>query len=217
MRYAGWACLAASILAVGGCANPPPSGSPGNGTPQASTPPVAPATVVNTPPRIVRRFVGIPMPPNNVLDLDRTVVVGDDARWLGRIFLAAPMTIDQTIEFYRRDMPRYGWTELAVTRSDTSVLAYQMGDRLATIELKPEPSGGRTRIEFWVNPLSRGGQQQAAQPPAAVPQVIKPTPAVPASLPWGPVDGARRADGGPAVAPAPRTVEQAPLPPPASR
>lgn len=201
-----WVRVAAlSILpsiSVCGCGSPPPP------KPASQANVISPASVVPVgapAPRIIRRFVGIPMPPNNVLDVDRTVVVGGDSDWLGRIFFAAPMTVDQTIEFYRRDMPRYGWTELAVTLSDTSVLAYQMGNRLATIELTRQANAGGTQVEFWVNPLRARDAEQAAQP--ADPPVQ--APAVPPPYRRAPADGTVIS-----ISPPPRAVEQAPLPPP---
>jgi hypothetical protein len=146
------------------------------------------------------------MPPNNVLDVDRTVIVGGENDWLGRIFFAAPMSVDQTIEFYRRDMPRYGWTELAVTRSGTSVLAYQMGNRLATIELTPQAKAGGTQVEFWVNPVRTRDAEQAARPAEPYAQ---PPASVPSSYPRAPTDGTVIS-----ITPAPRAVQQAPLAPP---
>ncbi|MBV8535077.1 MAG: hypothetical protein JO128_05760 [Alphaproteobacteria bacterium] len=189
-------------LALYGCGNPQPlaSVSPSGASPGAAVPVSAPA------PRIIRRFVGIPMPPNNVLDVDRTVIVGGDTDWLGRIFFAAPMPVEQAIDFYRREMPRYGWTELAITRSDTSVLAYQMGSRLATI-VTHQTTPGSTQVEFWVNPLRARETEQAAQP--AEPPMAPPPAAVPSSFPRAPIDGTVIA-----ITPRPRAVDQAPLPPP---
>ena len=147
----------------------------------------------------VTRFTGIPMPPNNALDLDRTVVVGGDADWVGRIVFTNPMTVDATVEYYRREMPQYGWSELAATRSSTSVLSYQAGARIATIQLQSqaEPAGTPrgTRVEFWVNP------RPSAQGPTSV-RADTPSTAEISSSADSPLP------------PLPRTpVEQAPLPP----
>ena len=217
MRFAVQACLAAFSLSVAGCGSSHPSERPAhaNAAQPAGGASAGSTTVVSATTRpVVRRFVGIPMPPNNALDLDRTVIVGDGNDWLGRIFFSAPMSVDQTIEFYRRDMPHFGWTELAVTRSDTSVLAYQEGGRLATIELTPAPNGGTTRVEFWVNPLRARDRQQAARPQSAqsstgsAESLAGSAPTVPAPPPHIQIDGQRAFPAAP-----PRAVEQAPLPP----
>lgn len=205
MRYVVGACLAVLSAALAGCGSPPPAQPAGHANAAPSANPAA--AVVNAPAHpIVRRFVGIPMPPNNILDVDRTVIVGGDNDWLGRILLSAPMTVDQTIEFYHHDMPRFGWTELAVTRSDTSVMAYQMGERIATIQLTPAAGAAGTKVELWVNPLHPRAQQQAAQP--GNPLVRSAPMAEPPPIPQIQVDGQRAFP-----APPPRAVEQAPLPP----
>ncbi|HEX9461711.1 MAG TPA: hypothetical protein VGB82_03855 [Alphaproteobacteria bacterium] len=155
-------------------------------------------------PLIVKRFTGIPMPAKNTLDLDRTVVVGGDSEWVGRVFFTTPMTVDEVVEFYRREMPRYGWAELAATRSTTSVLAYQADARIATIQvtgdgLTPMPSG--TRVEFWMNPRPAGGA-------ATVLQTAEPGPSPPS------LGSLRGASGTYVTGPAARLpVDQAPLPP----
>lgn len=214
MRNVVGSCLVgvSFCLWLGGCANPPPppTSNAASRYAPASSYRTAQQGPAGAPAPIVRRFVGIPMPPNNLLDLDRTVVVGDSNDWVGRVFFSTPMTVQQAIEFYRQDMPRYGWIELAVTQSDTSVLAYQMGDRIATIELSPRPTTARTQVEFWVNPLHPAArQEEAAQPGNAVPPSapIAAPPVRPARPPAEPVDGVS------ASFPAARAVQQAPLPP----
>ena len=145
------------------------------------------------------------MPPNNALDLDRTVVVGDESQWVGRVFFTTPMRVDELVEFYRREMPRYGWIELAAISSTTSVLSYQEDGRIATIQASALGLG--TRVEFWVNPRPSGGGRtalQTAEPPPP-PAVVPPSRGVSQTFVTSPAT---------ALAPAARLpVDQAPLPP----
>jgi hypothetical protein len=201
----------AGALCLAGCAashpsRPAPAAANTNPTATVSGP-----TAVSSPSPVVKRFSGIPMPPNNALDLDRTVVVGAETEWVGRIFFTTPMTPDEVVDFYRREMPRYGWAELAATRSTTSVLSYQADARIATIQMtglgaastgqgRAQPSSG-TRVEFWMNPRPGGGAP-------TVLQTVEPgaPPAAPAPL--------RGVGQTYAIAPAARLpVDQAPLPP----
>jgi hypothetical protein len=115
------------------------------------------------------------MPAKNAIDLDHTIVLGSESEWLGRVLFTTPMTVDEVVDFYQREMPRYGWAEFAATRSTTTILAYQAGARAATIQVTGEsqnqsPSG--TRVEFWVIPhpagagtpvLQKAEQQNAEQ------------------------------------------------------
>lgn len=132
------------------------------------------------------RFSDIPMPPKNSIDLDRTIVFGTERDWIGRITLSSSLNVSDTYDFYKREMPRYGWTELTSVRSATSVLSYQMDSRIATIQVSGQRFGG-SAIEFWMNP--RAGTGASAVMPSG------------GSL------------GGPLAAPR-GSVDQAPLPAP---
>lgn len=103
------------------------------------------------------RFTDIPIPPKNSIDLDRTVVFGSDRDWIGRVSLSSSMSMSELYDFYKREMPRLGWTELTSVRSSTSVLTYQQDNRIATIQLAGERFGLGTQVDFWMNPRVQGG------------------------------------------------------------
>ena len=111
------------------------------------------------------RFSDIPMPPKNSIDLDRTIVFGTERDWIGRITLSSSLSVSDTYDFYKREMPRYGWTELTSVRSSTSVLSYQLDSRIATIQVSGQRFGGAA-IEFWMNPRAGTGAS-AIMPPSA--------------------------------------------------
>jgi hypothetical protein len=108
------------------------------------------------------QFTDIPIPPKNSIDLDRTVVFGQDRDWIGRISLSSSMSMSDVYDFYKREMPRLGWTELTSVRSATSVLTFQMDNRIATIQLGGGNFGLGTQIDFWMNPREQGGGGGAA-------------------------------------------------------
>lgn len=153
------------------------------------------------------------MPPENVLDLDRTVVFGADREWIGRLALTSKLSVTQAYDFFRQEMPRLGWSEVTSVRSSSAVLAYQMDNRVATIQIAEQRSGNGSQIDFWMNP--RGtmprGEMSVQAPPA---------PSAAAS--WRDEPAARLAPPRPAVgrnaatpAAAPRgVIDEAPLAPP---
>jgi hypothetical protein len=102
------------------------------------------------------RFTDIPMPPKNDIDLDRTIVFGADKDWIGRVSLSTSMPVGETYDFYKREMLRFGWTELTSVRSATSVLSYQLDNRIATIQVTGQRFGG-SQVDFWMNPRAGGG------------------------------------------------------------
>ncbi len=175
----GWIAAIAAAGALAGCAGTSSSGpAPANGNPagpqQAG----------------FAQFTDIPIPPKNTIDLDRTLVFGSDRDWIGRVALSTSMAVGEVYDFYKREMPKLGWTELTSIRSSTSVLTYEMDNRVATIQVGSGRFGMGTQVDFWMNPKAGGGASSFTSG---------------ASLGGGGV-GARGGSGGGAV-------DSAPLPP----
>ena len=172
--------LALTLVACGGSSKPAPE--PVVDVPQSITPP----------PLTVTRPTDIPLPPHHTLDLERTVMVGSDSEWLGRASMSVPIEPIGVWDFYRREMPRQGWTEISASQSPNRVLFYQRGNRVAVIEM--HAGRNSSRLDIWMNP------RQAAAPVAEAP-------VTPAVLP--PVEPE------PASPEAPRseTIDDVPLPP----
>src|SRR5689334_20335934 len=122
--------IALFVLALAGCgghAAPPPVAMP------AVYPAPAPIAGYNSNP--VLKFSDIPVPPQNVVDLQRTVMTGTDRYWFGRVSLTTPLDLNATYDFYRREMPPLGWAALSSIRGPSPVLSFEMNDRIATIQL----------------------------------------------------------------------------------
>ena len=94
------------------------------------------------------------MPADASVELDRTIVLGTDEDWMGRVTIKAKTDLVIVFDFYREQMPQFGWKELTVLRSATSVLTYTRGDRIATIQIESgtRPLSG-SHIIFSVSPL----------------------------------------------------------------
>ena len=97
-------------------------------------------------------FTDIPMPADASVQLDRTIVLGTGEDWMGRVTIRAKSDLVNVFDFYREQMPQFGWKELTVLRSATSVLSYTRGERIATIQIEAGPRSG-SNITFSVSPL----------------------------------------------------------------
>ncbi len=138
-------------LALAGCTGVEGSSQPANGTTASAG--AVPETGSNAG---FARFVDIPMPGKNSIDLDKTLVFGTERDWIGRVSLSSSLGVSEIYDFYKREMPRFGWTELTSVRSATSVLSYQMDNRIATIQVAGQRFGG-SAIDFWMNPRAGTG------------------------------------------------------------
>lgn len=150
MRSALFGFLALGAAALVGC-----SGVAGSSQPSSSAAAAGGAQETGSNAGFAR-FVDIPMPGKNTIDLDRTLVFGTEKDWIGRVSLSSSLGVSEIYDFYKREMPRFGWSELTSVRSSTSVLTYQMDNRIATIQVSGQRFGGAA-IEFWMNPRAGGG------------------------------------------------------------
>jgi len=81
------------------------------------------------------RFSDVALPPGAKMDLERTLLLGAQETWIGRLHLDTSQSVNELFEFYRRTMPTFGWTELTVIRAATSILTFVREDRVATVQI----------------------------------------------------------------------------------
>ncbi len=98
-------------------------------------------------------FTDIPMPADASIVLDQTIVLGTGEEWMGRVTIKAKTGLTSVFDFYREQMPQFGWKELTVLRSATSVLTYSRDERIATIQIESNKQLFKgSRIIFSVSP-----------------------------------------------------------------
>lgn len=85
------------------------------------------------------------------MDLGKTLLLGGEDAWIGRLVFGAPYSSSGMFDFYKAEMPKFGWREITVVRSETSVMTYQRQGRVATVELTPSSVAGTT-VRFTVSP-----------------------------------------------------------------
>ncbi len=96
-------------------------------------------------------FTDIPRPSNATMDLDRTLVLGAADTWVGRLAFSSRLSPTEMFDFYKQEMPRYGWEEVTSVRSTVSVLTYKRMDRVATMQIRAGTLIG-SYVEFTVSP-----------------------------------------------------------------
>jgi hypothetical protein len=138
-RHAGLVGLAVLCL-LGGCG-------------EKSTPPATAASAGNA--AVVPVVSGTALPPGYKIDASRTLILGADDRWTGRLSYTSSTSSDDVFDFLRREMPNFGWTETTAMRSDSSLLTFvsESTGRVATINIQRGGSvlGGSTRVDMVVS------------------------------------------------------------------
>jgi hypothetical protein len=132
-----------TLLWLAGCANGSDSagasGSPAPGTSQGG------------------QFAGIALPSSYSLDSGKSLALGVGERWIGRIVFTSGTSSGDMFDFYRSEMPKYGWSEGAVVRAETSILTFNSlaTNRTAVVQISSRTLGG-AYVEMVVSPNGAG-------------------------------------------------------------
>ena len=81
------------------------------------------------------QFRDVPVPAGADMDLERSLVLGEQDAWIGRLVMAVGTNPGKTFDFYFGEMPRFGWFPVTTVRAETSVLIYARAGRIATIQV----------------------------------------------------------------------------------
>ena len=144
----------ATILLLGACTSTFSTGTPTSGGGETPAPGQGRSAL--------DQVADVPVPADSAVDLERSIILGDRDNWSGRLAISSSYTVNEMFDFYRQQMPRFGWTELSVVRAANSVLTYMRDNRIATVQI----TGARmdsARIDFIVSP--RGGMPAGTPPP----------------------------------------------------
>ena len=157
---------AATALVLGACAqgvglNPnittmdpqsqPGTANGGQAADQATGAPAAPQKAFN-------RFPDIPVPSDADMDVKRTIVFGGGESWFGQLGLDTRHGPDSMFDFYKQELPGFGWQEVTSVRAPVSVLTYERQNRILSIQIETGSLSG-TKVTLTVSP--RGGAAPA--------------------------------------------------------
>ena len=110
------------------------------------------------------QFNDVPVPAGADMDLERSLVLGEQDAWIGRLVLAVGTNPGKTFDFYFGEMPRFGWFPITTVRAETSVLTYARGGRIATIQVRGRTITGST-VSMTISPKGQisGTENTAAR------------------------------------------------------
>lgn len=80
-------------------------------------------------------FEDIPIPLNSKLDKEKSIIISKNRGWLGRLTFNTSENQITVFDFFRNELPKFGWKKLSEVSSDTSLLNYQNQNRLASIQI----------------------------------------------------------------------------------
>lgn len=109
---------------------------------------------LTAPPPSFAQFRDIPIPTGAKMAVDRTLVLGPQESWLGRLVLDTSNSPTSMFDFYKQRTPQFGWREITSVRSAVSVLTYGRGERVMTVQIRAKTIAG-SELDITLSP--RGG------------------------------------------------------------
>ena len=91
-------------------------------------------------------FSDVPVAPNAAMDLKQTHLFGESNSWTGSLVYSVSDQMSELYDFYKQEMPKFGWTEVLSVRSKTSVMTFTNKERAALIQIEPNAITGTTVI-----------------------------------------------------------------------
>ena len=130
----------------------------------------SPNAEANTPPApSFSQFTDIPIPEDAHMDPDRTLLLGQGDAWVGRlVFTVRGVFSEQApdlFDFFKANMPTYHWQEISSVRAAISVMTWQRGDRIATVQIEETTLGAE--VILTMAPVNGPNPAAANQPPPA--------------------------------------------------
>lgn len=107
-----------------------------------------------------------PLPRGYSLDSKETIVFGEADHWTGKIEYDINASADDMFEYYRKEMPNFGWMEISVHRANISVMTFQRQSRVATIQIHRGQVYGST-VNVVVAPMTQSGGRTSSYTPSS--------------------------------------------------
>lgn len=147
--------VAATALILGACSQNAVLGS--NTTMDAQTQPAGQGGQAGAgaamPEKAFNRFPDIPVPSGAKMDVKRTLVFGGGEGWFGQVGLDTSHDSDSMFDFYKQELPGFGWQEITSVRAMVSVLTYERQGRVLSIQLEKATISG-AKVTLTVSPRS---------------------------------------------------------------
>ena len=82
-------------------------------------------------------FNDFPIPINSKLIKDQSIIIAKKNGWYGRLSFTTSESQLTVYDFFRNELPKFGWSKLSEVRAEYSLLNYTNGNRIASIQIFP--------------------------------------------------------------------------------
>ena len=80
-------------------------------------------------------FNDFPIPINSKLIKDQSIIIAKKNGWLVRLAFTTSESQLTVYDFFRNELPKFGWKKISEISSDSSLLNYQNNKRFSSIQI----------------------------------------------------------------------------------
>jgi len=81
------------------------------------------------------QFDDIPIPIKSTLIRDDSIIISRKIGWSGRLAFDTSENQIDVFDFFRNELPKFGWKKISEISSESSLLNYQNNQRFASIQI----------------------------------------------------------------------------------
>ncbi len=81
------------------------------------------------------QFEDIPIPVNSKLIREDSIIISRKIGWSGRLVFDTSENQIEVFDFFRNELPKFGWKKISEISSESSLLNYQNNQRFASIQI----------------------------------------------------------------------------------
>ena len=99
------------------------------------------------------QITDIPIPEDSIIDLEKTLIVGEKSDWMGRVSLISKKKVDDIYNFFLNEMIKFSYEKKSSTKSDTSTLIFENNKKAIFIKIS-KLNLRKTYIEITATPVN---------------------------------------------------------------
>mgnify|MGYP001254308344 CR=1 FL=1 len=81
------------------------------------------------------QFDDIPIPINSKLIREESIIISRKIGWSGRLVFETSENQIEVFDFFRNELPKFGWKKISEVSSESSLLNYQNNQRFASLQI----------------------------------------------------------------------------------
>jgi hypothetical protein len=84
---------------------------------------------------IFNQINDIAFPPQTVIDIPSSLIMGSDENWFGQLFFISELDANDVFAYFKEHMPDTGWFLIMEQQTKQSFLVYEKDNRVAILNL----------------------------------------------------------------------------------